>query len=461
MNSKSNYLHSFASDFFGRIAKLGASTDVGNVKFVCTRTDRGAHIVGLVLQIGPTVLPRPTRSHTTNETLAFDYDLKAVDLSSSEFIRRLIDGELVTPLGDYVLARSASFELSGSARIEDAAELGPQQRGLSLSFEMLSDPAEISDRTNWILRAQPEPYDSIQDLLNTFAVAGLPIQARVVMSAIAVIDHTSSVVGEDAVIRVRLANGLDTADFRLGYRILLREGVNSRASLHGGAFKWSQGEGNTYQLGETTLKVPISAVLQCYAVFKEHAFHYWWIGDPKSPHNARRGLLQLYDPELERTTNSLVRQLQKGKSRNFEASVAHLLWMAGFSPIHFGENLTDAPDIVALTPNGNAVVVECTTGGLRSDNKLQKLLDRTMEIREHFKISGVEQIRVQPVVVTSRPQSEVELDVPEFERRGILVFTQDALKQLLVRTIVPYDAEESFSELERAALNAMQEHGTD
>ncbi|MEO8883214.1 MAG: hypothetical protein ABI377_07385 [Devosia sp.] len=279
------------------------------------------------------------------------------------------------------------------------------------------------------------------------------------MSVLAAIDGGSIINGENAIIRVRLVDGLRPQEFRLGYRIVLRDGVTTRGSLHGEAFTWSKPENVAYQVGETALQVPRAAALQCFAVYSERAFHYWWVGDPKSPHNARRALLQLYDEQLARTSEALMRGPRRGKSKTLEAAVAYLLWMGGFSPIHLGENgPTDAPDVIGITPAGNVLVVECTTGGLKADNKLQNLMDRTLELQEQLKASNLGHLRVLAIIATTRPRTEVEIELQDFEKRGILVATQENLQDALARTAAAHDADSVFLQFEQAAADAKRKY---
>jgi hypothetical protein len=129
-----------------------------------------------------------------------------------------------------------------------------------------------------------------------------------------------------------------------------------------------------------------------------------------------------------------------------------MLWMGGFSAIHLGENgTTDAPDVIAVAPSGQVVVVECTTGGLRTDGKLQKLVDRTLEIRQQLADSNLGYLRVLPVMVTTRPREEVEQDLPDFERRGILVASQEDLRTSLDETLALQDGDQVFQRLENLA----------
>ena len=174
-----------AEDFFSRIAGIGVAADAGFVRVAALRVESGVQILGLLLQVGPDVLRSPTKAHLTDMTLAFQFALVEVNLAPAEFVRKLIDGVLVTPLGTYGLSRPRDKLENHTGKIDDAAAIGQGQRWITFDIGSISDTPVETDTVNWKLRAQPEPYDGLQDLLNTFGVNGLGYQVRVVMSALA------------------------------------------------------------------------------------------------------------------------------------------------------------------------------------------------------------------------------------------------------------------------------------
>jgi hypothetical protein len=81
-----------------------------------------------------------------------------------------------------------------------------------------------------------------------------------------------------------------------------------------------------------------------------------------------------------------LQELAKGNARDLEAGVAWLLWMIGFSAAHLGSTTRtqDAADLIVTSPAGHFAVVECTTGLLRTDNKLPTLVARATEVRKRL-----------------------------------------------------------------------------
>ena len=122
--------------------------------------------------------------------------------------------------------------------------------------------------------------------------------------------------------------------------------------------------------------------------------------------------------------------------------------MLGFSTSQIGgrENTSDAADIVATTPRGNILIIECTTGLLKSD-KVAKLVERSEIVRKRLISSGNQHLKVLPVLVTSKPKDEVKADIEEVKNKGIAVFTKEDLESALPQTVVLPDAELIFDRL--------------
>jgi hypothetical protein len=131
----------------------------------------------------------------------------------------------------------------------------------------------------------------------------------------------------------------------------------------------------------------------------------------------------------------------------FEASVANLLWILGFSVMHLGDidRTTNAADILAATPNGNILVVECTVGLPKSD-KVGVLDARVKAVRQNLAASGNGHLRVLAVLVTARPLEEVKSRREEMLKDGVLLLTRDDFKPSVDRTMLYPDADRVFEQ---------------
>jgi hypothetical protein len=140
----------------------------------------------------------------------------------------------------------------------------------------------------------------------------------------------------------------------------------------------------------------------------------------------------------------------KGSARDLESAVAWLLWMLGFSVAHLGTSTKtqDAVDILATTPSGNFALVECTTGVISTDKKVANLLSRKAIVLERLSRASQNQIRVLPVIVTSKGREEVAQEIGPAQERGVLVLTRDDLVEMLNRTDMLPDADQLYNDAE-------------
>ena len=189
------------------------------------------------------------------------------------------------------------------------------------------------------------------------------------------------------------------------------------------------------------------------ASYDGYAQHQGWIADPKNFQNSRRILLEEFHNGLSVLQSYLFDEQRRGKdARDFEFGIAWLMWMLGFSTSQVGgtANTSDAADIVATTPSGNILIVECTTGLLKSD-KVAKLVERSEIVRKRLISSGNHHLKVLPVIVTSKPKDEVKADIEVVQNKGVAVMTKEDLESAIPQTIVLPDAEVIFDRLWQSA----------
>ncbi len=204
--------------------------------------------------------------------------------------------------------------------------------------------------------------------------------------------------------------------------------------------------------GSADIELPAGAVLQCFASYDGQTQHQGWISDPSTVQNPNRAVYEAFDGQLTILRDFLENSQGKGRdARDLEAAVAWLLWMLGFGAAHLGSTAKtqDAPDLIATTPDGNFVVIECTTGLLKADNKLPRLIERAETLRKKLEASGNRHLRVLCVIVSSKAREEIRADLEQAEKLGVLVLTKEALLQAIDRTLVLQDAEKIYVEGER------------
>ena len=160
------------------------------------------------------------------------------------------------------------------------------------------------------------------------------------------------------------------------------------------------------------------------------AQQHFWITDPKTAQNPLRSVHDAFDTNLNVLRELIEKSQKKGvDARELEMAVSWLLWLLGFSATHIGGTgkTSDAPDLIAATPLGNLVVIECTTGILKEDSKLPHLVQRTEKVRQSLAASGNQHVRVLPVLVTTKTRDEVKAELEQAYKLGVLVATKEIL----------------------------------
>jgi hypothetical protein len=237
-----------------------------------------------------------------------------------------------------------------------------------------------------------------------------------------------------------MGRGLDREKARLGYRILDNGRVLKRGAISGSELSWT--EDDFASIGAMQMEVPQGAVVQCIASYAEHAHNVQWRADPSIFQNPRAAVLALIDPRREILQSFLQPDFPpRGKAADdFESGVAWLLWALGFSTATFGTNskTTEAFDTVAVSPNGDFVVVESTLTLLRADSKLSKLSARASSLRETLATSNMKHLRVLPMIVTAMTAEQVQVDIPSAEENGILVLTRENITNALKTELIRY-----------------------
>lgn len=306
-----------------------------------------------------------------------------------------------------------------------------------------------SEYLDWALRASDPPYLGLNELLAEF---GLPIPVgNIVFDAyhvapIGIDRERSHLSGSELNVSVRLEPGIARDKVQVGL-VAIKPGETAiRRAFTGAELSWEEIDG--IQFGSLNWTVLPGRAVQAIAVLDRLAFHYWWIVDPQHILNARKAIFGAVDPDLTILRDFLVASGSKG--REFESAVSWLLWMLGFSVAHLGaETKTqDAVDILAASPAGNFALVECTTGVIAADKKVANLVSRCALVAEKLKHASHNNVRVLPILVTSKSRDEVIHEIEPARERGVLVLTRDDLVELLNRTDVLPNADQLYQDAE-------------
>lgn len=395
----------------------------------------------------------------TDHVLAGQFAIAELNLSSHEFAQRALLGTIPTPFGELRFPPGEAGRYISQYEPFHQDGLSVQQRLSVLRLDGATVEGYVDILAiGWHLRAADKPYHGLEELLFSFGLAPLRqnLNIELVNLPVTLIDNASSVSGTEAHLGIRLAKTLDRSYVTLGYRVVHQGNVVARASLKGCDLAWEEQPG--FQLGGSKINIPETAVVHCFASFNGIAQHFYFLADPSTSQNPRRAVFEVFDPDLSVLSEFLSKQGRGKNARDLEIGVSWLLWMLGFSTANLGgtARTQDFADLIATTPSGHFLVIECTTGLLRADDKLPKLIQRTQLAREH--IQSLRHLKVLPVLVTSRPREEVRADLDQAERLGVLVITKEDLDTANQRTLTSNNADSLFSEAEGIIRANLEKH---
>ncbi len=432
--------------------------------FVAIEVDRQYLLVRGELSLGVVPSRLPPKKFKHSSIIAGRFLLGECNLSLAPFLESIFEGEIKTPFGKIVTKFGDRPDLS--TFFQPYHYTGPQKNmrvnHLSISGSNLSQ-YKNNLHIDWNLRAANPPYSSLQDLLLDFGI----IDGSSSISAIDVYGDNVAFVRQDskvhndvAILNVVLANNLNTSLMALGLIKHVNGNVEERCCISGNEFEWK--ECNGMLIGAKQIPVKRSTVLEVFASYAEIAQTHSFIFDPDAVPNTRRVAYEAFDPQLEGMKELLQQTNKRGQNaRDFESSVAWLLWMHGFNVAHLGATgLTqDAVDLICETPNGNLAVVECTTGILKSESKLSLLIERTEKLSKHLEGSGNINRRILPILITNKNRDAVKADLEPARQHGVVVLTCEDIERLVQNTILLPRPNDLFREAEESLTQSDHDQG--
>jgi hypothetical protein len=444
--------------FFAAVASKAKAYENSSFSYVAVKRGDSLLLIRGVLLLSNA--PLPLKEFSSENVRAARCRLDDVAPSPRAFVKQLLQGQVSAPGCDVIFPAAAPGSYMANYVPFHQAGLQAQHRAQGLTIIGAEHRLEGDLLAlDWELKAASVPYDTLNELLTDFGLG--PLQGNLtavdlLAVSVAAVDASSEVGQDHAKIRARLANGLRTSKFTLGYRTLRRGQVAERKRLQGRDFEWTV-DGSS-QLGTATIEIEEGDVLQCTASYDGVAQHFYWLADVSKTQNARRAAYEAFDPRLEQLKAIIAASAARGRdARELEAAVSWILWMLGFSVLHLGgiSRMQDAADLLVTTPLGHFGVIECTTGLLKAENKLALLHERAQAVRRTLDASGSRHLRILTAIVTSKPRSDVEVDIEQAERLGIFVATREYLDRAVERTLIPQNADQLFAEAEAVVKLAL------
>lgn len=432
------------------------------LSFVAARHNGQFQLIHGRLFLRPSPLSVQSIPFESTSISAGYFTLSELGLTPRVLVDKIVAAEPInTPLGPILLPLGGDARLSAHLLPYHPEGLGS---GSKLAVLMISGAQRYGyvqqPQLDWELKAASLPFDTLGELLAEYSLGpykGDFAHLEVVATSVAEVDFNSQVQGITAKPAMFLANALEKLDCHLGYRVLLHGQVMERGTIDGNDLEWELGE--HYARGTGTLTIPAGAALQCYAAYSGMAHHQGWVADPTLSQNPRRAALEELDDKLTVLRDFLLEESKpRREARDFEIGVTWLLWMLGFNVVHVGATprLSDATDLLATTPKGHMLLVECTTGHLKAESKLAKLVERAQTIRMRLDASGNHHIRLLPVIATALGREEVKADLDQARQLGVVVATREDIQNGVNRTIVVQDPDIFYVQAEES-LRSRQE----
>ena len=302
---------------------------------------------------------------------------------------------------------------------------------------------------DWKLRGLSRPFYGLEEL--SIAVGLGPLQSLgdstrlevTLLPPITLLASESQILGEHFHVKCQMGLSVSVDDVEVCYREL-GPAESSRTGRQV-ATATEQRDGSHVVMFEGPSHG--MAVARVFVSYRGTALIQYWIGDPKRALHARATALRTFDPEL-RILKQVLLTPSSAQSEDFEAAIAALIHMLGFSVSHLGacSKLTDGPDLLAFTSDGHILVIECTLRGPDNKDKLGKAAQRAASLRDAFSRGGLGVNEVLACVVTPLHDTEVAAFREDGKRKGVLILDNEDLQRLLERLVLPTRSDELFRE---------------
>jgi hypothetical protein len=308
------------------------------------------------------------------------------------------------------------------------------------------------------LRTSDTPFDGFEDLISSLA---LPADIRnsgsqrveIFLGLAAVLALPDSRISDSqALIRVLAAPGIETSRVRVGLRFLDEKSNPRRLSLPGDQLTWNI----TDQWLEGTTRVPVgnAPYVQCLIQYGGEHVSRWWLTDPSRHLNFRTAIQRTFDPEDRKLAKLLFPP--KTESRDLERGLALLLGVHGFGVLQYGEkeSFQEGPDLVAISPRGRILVVECTVDLVDAHAKVTKLVNRTQRIVESLRRGSALNVEVLSVLVITVPRVDLVPHGELFKKTSVAVLAREDLDEALRRMNSPANPDGLYDDVRRLLESA-------
>lgn len=433
--------HESAEQFFTAFEDFVHQGYSVSLRYIALRADDGLiYLVGLSVSAGPLQVDESLNLNLENQQVVAGQ--KNLNNQNVEQILNLLkdgaNGSLFLNDKEYKFWSRPycySSELEDSSRWEYDAHLkGEVARNADAKFDFAA-----IDR---LLRIEDTPFDGVGDLAmwldlpNPSAQDFSPtIDLRVRPPIDCFVQETF--LKEDKLsLTVGSHPALDVSEIRIAVRAVPGHGLSSRQQI-ANSLQWSQ-LNSAINVGKADIKLENAEAALIILSFAGKTIRRQWFSDPVRARNSRTFASRHFDFELRQVRKSL---LEGTDSAKFELAVSSLLFMLGFASAPQLE--TDAPDIIATTPGGQLILIECTLRTADFTMKVGKLVDRRNSLQEQFDREK-HFARVHAVLICRMRREQIVYDENNLKRLGIRLVTLTELESALQKINNPDDPDSYF-----------------
>lgn len=388
-----------------------------------------------------------------------------IDLANADFdLDRIlragqieIDGEFYTLPQVEGNSLSATFFADSHPQVQPSQARSPALM-LSAGRSPNLDQRLLGDFEHRV-RSLDTPYDGMADLLNEHLLP-ITVMQRTDTAIEILLERPAETVLGDSLIgdgklsaKIVASPRVDPSLLKIGVKYTLDTQQATRLSISGATLGWTAQDDGLIaaRVEQDVCDAPVCQVFLSYA---GHHISRWWVGDPTRLPSQRAAFLAQFDKDLAKLRDELLSRDSRGHP--FERVLALVLGELGFDCMYLGEisHLQEAPDIYCETPTRRIAVIECAAAVTNSSEKLSKLHQRVLRIKDGFAAQRLGNVQVNGVLITKHGDAEIEPFFEEAERFGLAIAGLSALTRLAdglrfkIRPDALYD--ELFSPLQRS-----------
>lgn len=306
------------------------------------------------------------------------------------------------------------------------------------------------------LRCDVIPFDGINDLCGWLGLRddrptgrAASIDLRI-LPPVDIIFEDSSINDDKLRITLHAHPKLDTSRLRLAIKSYPGRGLSSRIWAEN-RIEWTHSNSQISR-GVLELRLEKSESALAILVLGNQTIRRQWFIDPSRSQNIRYAAIQYFDQEFRQTK---LAALDSNDSRKFEPAIASLVYLLGFAvaaPIE-----KDAPDIIATTPTGSIIILECTTRIADFSSKLGKLVDRRNGLSKALR-SGSHHTQVYAALVCNLPRDQIAIKETELLQHEILLATREDIEKAFNLIQLPKSPDELLNGAVEKMLSRKNAH---